>query len=725
MYMRTELYSVRSSREEVTFISQHIKKLGNTLDSEASARILFKTEVNSNPKKIKKEFLNSISIDNPPELFIYVNALDTKDSSSFRRLFTPLITLAERDFSYDEPKLTKEHELHISVLPVWVEGQDYPGYCFRLQTETVVVLPALRYIKGDYINYVAKATALALTLIEEDRKENPKGYIIVHKEAVKKQQETAENTPAKTPKEQKSEEISASAEVETFEKETLSASEIGMRKTSEESPEENTLSEEKEETEITEDSREISADRDKKKKKKFSPKSFIMSFIPHKGDSVKSIILKIVVLVAIVTFMVSAYLLLDFFVISPAINKADITDIQNIFYQTVTNPDSGDDSTGTAETTGKNWEGLKKINDEIVGWVKIDNTKIDYPVLWHKGDSPDSQYYLYRNYKEKPSDFGSIFVDYRCVDGTENRHVILHGHNMGSDNSMFAQLTKYPGNLKFYQSHPIVHFDTPTLEGDWIIYSVMKINVSNTNNEIFNYLMGEFESDAQYMNFIYNQKVRSYLNVDVPINENDRILTLSTCSYEADNMRTVVVARQLREGENYEKYVKKAETQYPASKAYSTFSAELKNKNITWYDGKGKLKGSEDIPYMAQAVTYTVKFYDGNGKVLLTQQVIKGKDATPPKGAPRKTASNGYYYVFQKWDTSYKNVQKNLNVKPIFKKVAMPAVQETTWKTDPPEQYTPIVPDTPNIPNTPVVPEVTDRPETTTRPPETEVTASP
>ncbi|MDO5123050.1 MAG: class B sortase [Eubacteriales bacterium] len=693
--MRTELYSVRSSREEVTFISQHIKELGFTLDSEASARILFKTEVNSNPKKIKKEFLNSVSIDNPPELFIYVNALDTKDSSSFRRLFTPLITLAEKEFSDDEPKLTKEHELHISVLPVWVEGQDYPGYCFRLQTETVVVLPALRYIKGDYISFVAKATALALTLIEEDRKENPKGYIIVGKEALENRQE-ADGT-----------------------------AEFRTREMSEEATEENALSEEKEEPKITEDSREISADRDKKKKKKFSPKSFIMSFIPHKGDTVKSIVLKIIVLVAMVTFMVSAYMLLDFFVISPAINKADITDIQNIFYQAVTNPDSSDDSTGTAETTGKNWEGLKKINDEIVGWVKIDNTKIDYPVLWHKGDSPDSQYYLYRNYKEKPSDFGSIFVDYRCVDGTENRHVILHGHNMGSDNSMFAQLTKYPGNLKFYQSHPIVHFDTPTLEGDWIIYSVMKINVSNTNDEIFNYLMGEFESDAQYMNFIYNQKVRSYLNVDVPINENDRILTLSTCSYEADNMRTVVVARQLREGENYEKYVKKAETQYPASKAYSTFSAELERKNITWYDGKGKLEGSEDIPYMAQAITYTVKFYDGNGKVLLTQQVIKGKDATPPKEAPRKTASNGYYYVFQKWDTSYKNVQKNLNVKPIFKKVAMPAVQETTWKTDPPEQYTPIIPDTPNIPDTPVVPEVTDRPETTTRPPATEVTASP
>ena len=67
MYMRTEIYSVRSSTDEIEYIRTHFKELTHALDEITSTHVLFKTEIDSNPRKIKKEFINSICSDNPPE----------------------------------------------------------------------------------------------------------------------------------------------------------------------------------------------------------------------------------------------------------------------------------------------------------------------------------------------------------------------------------------------------------------------------------------------------------------------------------------------------------------------------------------------------------------------------------------------------------------------------------------------------------------------------------
>ncbi len=774
--MRTNLYSLRSTREELTFIDQNKKKLAVKLDEHSSIRLLFKTEIDSNPKKILKDFAFDLDSDNPPEFYIYVNAIDTTDSSSLRRLFGRLIKAAEKEIA-EGLFLSKGQKVDVLVHPVELKGQKYKGYCFTIFEKRFLVLPRMAFVKGDYISYICNAVNRAKEIFSKEFEEHGPGYLVSDlntlptaeepdEEALKPQKDNTEKTnenieelelfsDAKPLKEE--EEIPETANTTETPEETeepklsenpqkfeaLVLEEANTMKNSQDKIDSFEISvsddeEEKktssadnsvikldpaEEAPVTE---EENSQEDEAPEKKRGFKGFIMSFIPHKGDNFKAVLLKIIVLLAIIAFLVGGYMLINFYLIKPAVNNKDMEEIREVFYSEVTEQvvatnDEGEEVIITESS--RNWDGVKEINDEIIGWITIKNTKIDYPVLWHKGDNADSQYYLYRNYKEKPSDFGSIFLDYRCENGTNCKNVILHGHNMGSDSSMFAQLTKYPGSTKFYRKAPVVNFDTPELEGEWIIFSVMKIDVTNTNDTIFNYFLTEFDSDARFMNFIYNIKARSYLDIDVPINENDRILTLSTCSYEKENMRTVAVARQIREGENIDEYINSVEEQYPQHTVYSTFSEEFKNGNTPWYDGKGDLKGDESLEYLPVSDMYKVEFLDAKGKVISTQYVIKGKDAEAPEEEPRKAASGGYYYVFKKWDKSFKNVTKDLTIEPVFTKHKLNiVVEETTWATDPNDYrdtsdeeevvVTPeVVPDE-NVQDTPQTPETPQNPET-------------
>lgn len=810
--MRTELYSVRSSTEEMSILNKNLRKVVKKLSDKTALRVLYKTEIDYNPRKIKADLIESLSADNPPELYIYINALDTQDDTSFRYLFYPLIERLEKELPQDEVAPDGKTPLypHIKVYPLTKLKGKYPAYCFIFKNKKVLALARINLVGGELSEYLCNAVNCAKEIFDKAFTECPEGFVYSTQKPMKNTffsnlfSKKKANTASKviSPKEVASEAVASAAPmektpdvnifpevapVEEVFSQNISAKEFSI----DEIPSENIPAEEiavaeipsedipAEEIAVSETSAEDVPAEDKTDKKKpdatantsaslilqedmfpaevlnkkateqpaesessHNPdanqtdsaeetadslstpknnkfKAFLSSIFPKKGDTTRAVISKIAVLIAVIGFFTGAYLLLDFYVIKPWQNNSVITEIQDVFYETVpVQTDAQGNTTSTPdEKPAKNWAGLEKINKEIVGWVKIDKTKIDYPVLFHKGDNADSQFYLYKNYKKEYSDFGSIFLDYRCPETVNSKHVILHGHNMGSDDSMFGSLIQYSrykgwvqGNTKYYKANPLIKFETPELDAEWIIFATMKIEVSNENEAIFNYLLGDFSSDAQFMNFIYNIKERSYLNVDVPINENDRLLTLSTCSYETDNMRTVVVARMVREGEDVSKYVKSVEKATPAKRVYSSFAQEYEAGNIKWYDGQGKLEGDESLEYMEQAEMYVVKFVDANGKTIASQQVIKGKDATEPTGeAPRKASDGTYYYTFKGWSGSFKNVTKDLIIKPVFNKHLMDTPETTARETDPPEP-------TPQAPVTPVTPAPEPAPTLTTPP---------
>ena len=433
---------------------------------------------------------------------------------------------------------------------------------------------------------------------------------------------------------------------------------------------------------------------------------FFSSFIPKKTDSKSTKIRKWVVIIALIIFLVAAGYLINKFIIQPYLNAQITAEIYDIAYDN--DVDDSDNKSGRKQ----NWDKLKKINKEIVAWITIDKTKIDYPVLEHKGDNAYSQYYLNHTYKKTYSPHGSIFVDYRCTDSVKSKNVILHGHNM-PDGSMFRSLMGYgdlKGDLDYYKKHPIIEFNTPKEDAKYKIISVFKTNTYyfHDNDMFFNYMQANFLSDAEFMNYVYNVRERSLIDCPVMVNEDDKLLTLSTCSYEYSGFRTVVVARKVREGEkakvNTEIATLNEDPLFPAVYYTSrgqekpkelTFKQANKKGLVTWYDGKGKLEGSEVLTATAEANPtepptekpkkkdkknsassqklvnyYEVKFVNWDGTEYYTVTAREGDPVTPPSGTPGLPSDEYYNYKFTGWDTDgldLDSVQYSMTIYPKFK----------------------------------------------------------
>ncbi|MBQ8000937.1 MAG: class B sortase [Ruminococcus sp.] len=339
---------------------------------------------------------------------------------------------------------------------------------------------------------------------------------------------------------------------------------------------------------------------------------------------------------------------------------------------------------GTPYTETQDWVELKNINTDIKAWIHIPNTAINYPVLMSDKDGYGYQYYLHRNYDGSYLYAGSIFIDYRSSQGVNSKNIITHGHKM-NNGTMYHDLVNYgsySGDLEYYKQAPTLFFSTP--EGgveQWIIFAVYKTNTLERHGDFFNYFHGEFSSDAQFMNYVYNVKMRSLFNVPVPINEDDQLITLSTCSHEYTDFRTVMVARKIRAGESVKEYIDKAtvnETPYWPDVYYTdhsttrpeltTFKTELSKGTIDWYDGQGDLKGSEWLISAKGNKSFTVTFLDWDGSILSTQNVTQGKDAIPPED-PVRPDDEYYTYKFIGWQFSYTNITCNKTIAPSFEPI--------------------------------------------------------
>lgn len=441
---------------------------------------------------------------------------------------------------------------------------------------------------------------------------------------------------------------------------------------------------------------------------------FAYRFIPMKGDGGKEIARKSVVIASFLVFVSALSLLMYNMVFLSMKNAALNAEIQKIAH----GDDSDDSSDNKPEVDDViNWDELLKINDEIVGWIEIDNTKVDYPVMWHKEDNRNYQYYLSHNYKGDYDSFGSVFLDYRCENGTDSKNTVIHGHHI-QDGSMFGDLMKYggtTGNLDFYKESPTIEFDTPEAQGTYKIISVFKTNTLSSQGEFFNYMIGDFQNEKDFMNYVYNVRVRSLFNCPVDVNEDDELITLSTCSYEFTNFRTVIVARKVRDGESSKVDVSRATlnsnpvwpqvyySAYGGTRPEVTdFCTAYEKGQIDWYTGDYDFKDQEVVeptteestasgnsgsenkqPTTEKKVYLTVKFLDYKGDVISTQKIEYGKSAKAPKD-PTKPSDEYYDYVFKEWQLDFSKVTTDMVIAPSFEAVLKPQYtqpQETVEQT--------------------------------------------
>lgn len=176
-------------------------------------------------------------------------------------------------------------------------------------------------------------------------------------------------------------------------------------------------------------------------------------------------------------------------------------------------------------------DNLFEKNIDYRGWIKIDNTNINYPIL----QGQDNEEYLYKDINNEYIVSGSIFMNY-LNNGFDDQNTVLFGHNM-KNGTMFANLKKYKEEDFFYNNNDI---EIELSNGEYLKYKVFSVYITDIND---NYTKTSFEDKDEYKEFLERIKNKSIYKSDISVNENDKIITLSTCSYEFDDARLVVTGK--------------------------------------------------------------------------------------------------------------------------------------------------------------------------------------
>ena len=183
---------------------------------------------------------------------------------------------------------------------------------------------------------------------------------------------------------------------------------------------------------------------------------------------------------------------------------------------------------------------LQKENDDIVGWLEIEDTNINYPVL--QGD--DNEFYLNRNYKKEKSEKGSIFLDAKYNWNIPSNNLLIYGHNI-INGLMFQDLLKYESQ-DFYKKHPNIRFTTEKDDKEYEIISVFKSRVYyKAEKNVFRYYdFINAKKEEDYMEFVKNAKKASIYDIEATAKYGDELITLVTCSYHIEDGRFVVIGRE-------------------------------------------------------------------------------------------------------------------------------------------------------------------------------------
>ncbi len=192
------------------------------------------------------------------------------------------------------------------------------------------------------------------------------------------------------------------------------------------------------------------------------------------------------------------------------------------------------------------FEKLYRENQDFVGWIKIDDTLVDYPVMYTPDDNERGEYYIHRNYDKTYSAAGLPFIDRHCLPELPTDNVIIYGHNMNSG-TMFHDIIRYE-DKEFYDSHKSFSYDTIYGDGTYEVIAAFYAEILPDDSDAFKYY--EFvnaETKDEFMDFVENVKAMSIYDTKVDVSYGDKLITLSTCAYHVEDGRFAVVAKKIDE----------------------------------------------------------------------------------------------------------------------------------------------------------------------------------
>lgn len=275
---------------------------------------------------------------------------------------------------------------------------------------------------------------------------------------------------------------------------------------------------------------------------------------PNKGDTVGEGIRKVIVDLSVVT-LCGCLVYFGIFAVQSYQAQKQIEDIRG---QIIDDIDTTGDADVWAEFLSKypniqlpegmmaKYAYLYAINQDLVGWLKIPNSIVDVQIVQGEMNGDYLKTDFYGNY----SRYGCPYMDYRNDPKYLNKNTILYGHHM-SDGLVFADLKKYQ-SIEGFQESPLLQFDTLYRSYTFKVYAVFVTNSKeeDDNGYLFNYTVTDFGSNENFMRYIAAVDERKLYTTGVDIQPTDKILTLSTCSYEFSDARLVIIGRMLRDNES-------------------------------------------------------------------------------------------------------------------------------------------------------------------------------
>lgn len=259
----------------------------------------------------------------------------------------------------------------------------------------------------------------------------------------------------------------------------------------------------------------------------------------------KKMLFTAVVVLLVAAFGISAFMVGNYLIEGK--KQADRYDeLSNIAANAQTEtkaPESTEASASTEETTEPTEPGMLpgykeiyEMNNDVVGWIKIEGTPMDYPVM----QTPEEpNFYLYRDFDKKNSARGSIYAREVCDINAPSDNVTLYGHNM-ADGSMFACLNNYIYKYN-WDKNSLIFFDTLTEYHTYKIFAVFKTS-ANIGQGFSYHKFVDAANQEEFDEFVSTCKKLSFYDTGITPVYGDKLICLSTCEYTLDNGRLVVAA---------------------------------------------------------------------------------------------------------------------------------------------------------------------------------------
>lgn len=208
-------------------------------------------------------------------------------------------------------------------------------------------------------------------------------------------------------------------------------------------------------------------------------------------------------------------------------------------------------------------------NQDVIGWIKMPGTEIDYPVVLDPGDIPantpfygeesyiTNSYYLNHDLDGSIFREGALFMDFRNIfadnEAEQSENIMIYGHDM-ANNNMFGSLRRFWQNYEHYNTNRFIELSSNYRDYDYVIFAFL-ITIGKYDETDFVYWnMEELDTQEQFDFYVNRCQSESLVDTGVDVEYGDKLLTLSTCYNNIDKYKFIVVARRLRDGESAEDF---------------------------------------------------------------------------------------------------------------------------------------------------------------------------